>query len=91
MAATCGTDPIAEENPLRNAAITALVLGMLCVLAILDDSEWSDDATAGMALFSVVGLVLGIVSLRISRRGRGMAVTGIVVSVIGLLASLWLV
>ncbi|QNN47706.1 hypothetical protein H9L17_06120 [Thermomonas brevis] len=80
-----------RENPLRNAAITTLVLGALCVLAALDDSAWSSDATAGMALFSVVGLALGIVSLRISRRGRGMAVAGIVVSAIGLLASLWLV
>jgi len=84
-------DPDMRENPLRNAAITTLVLGALCVLAALDDSAWSSDATAGMALFSVVGLALGIVSLRISRRGRGMAVAGIVVSAIGLLASLWLV
>lgn len=83
-------DPGMKENPLRNAAITSLVLGVLCVLAVLDNSEWHSEVTAGMALFSVVGLVLGIVSLRISGRGRGMAVVGIVVSVIGLLVSLWL-
>lgn len=84
-------DPGVKENPLRNAAITSLVLGVLCVLALFDGSEWHDEATAGMALFSVVGLALGIISLRISRQSRGMAVAGIVVSVIGLLACLWLV
>ncbi len=65
------------------AAITSLVLGVLCVLAQVSDSSTDSDTTAGCAIFAIVGLVLGIVSLNISKRGKGMDIAGIVMAVIG--------
>jgi len=71
----------AKVGPLW-AAITSLVLGIWCVLA-----EISGDigTTAGCGMLAIAGLVLGIVSLNISKRGKGMAIAGIVISAIGLL------
>jgi hypothetical protein len=71
----------AKVGPLW-AAITSPVLGAWCVLA-----EISGDigTTSGCAMLAIAGLVLGIVSLNISKRGKGIAIAGIVISVIGLL------
>lgn len=72
------------------AAITSLVLGVICALALLDDSEWDEDTVYGLILFSIIGLVFGIVGLNIGKRGRGMAVAGIVTSAVGFLCGLGL-
>ena len=79
----------ADAGPLW-AAIISLVLGILCVLAGFDDADaaWDDETIAGLAMFSIVGLVLGIVSLNISKRGKGMAIAGIVMAVLGMLLCL---
>lgn len=74
----------AQAGPLW-AAITSLVLGVLCVLAQFDDSDWDDDTLFGMVVFSIIGLALGVVSLNISKRGKGMSIAGIVMSAISLL------
>lgn len=65
-------------------AITSFVLGVVFMLAENWDSGTDSDTTAGYVLFLIVGLVLGIVSLNISKRGRGLAIAGIVMSAIGL-------
>jgi len=39
-------------------------------------------------MFSVIGLVLGVVALNISRKGRGVAIAGIVMASIGLLSAI---
>jgi len=39
-------------------------------------------------VFSGTGLALGIVSLNVSKRGKGMAIAGIVTSAVGLLAAI---
>lgn len=69
------------------AAITSLVLGVLCALAGFDDADsaWHDETIIGLALFSVVGFVMGIVSLNISKRGKSMAIAGMVMSGLGIL------
>ncbi|MFT4178754.1 MAG: DUF4190 domain-containing protein [Thermomonas sp.] len=77
-------NPITSAEPLW-AAISSLVLGVLCVLALLDDSDWDDSVFVGLVMFSITGLVLGVVSLNISSRGKEMAVAGIALSAIGLL------
>ncbi|WP_442683765.1 hypothetical protein ACSBPQ_03960 [Stenotrophomonas sp. JC08] len=74
-------------------AITSLVLGVWCALSIFEDIE-IDDASMGafaygvQAVFSATGLALGIVSLNVSKRGKGMAIAGIVTSAVGLLAAI---
>ena len=66
--------------------ITSLTLGIICVLALLDDSQWDKDTIFGLGSFSVAGLVLGAISLNKQKTGKGMAITGVVLSSIALLA-----
>lgn len=68
--------------------IPSLVLGILCALAIFDESEWDQDTINGLFLFAVIGLVLGIIGVSKQVKGRGMSIAGIVLSSLGLLA--WL-
>lgn len=72
------------------ASITSLVFGVICMLALLDDSEWDRDTIVGLGMFAALALVFGIVSLNVSRRGRGMAIAGIVMGAVGLLCAIGL-
>ncbi len=75
----------ATDGPLW-VSITSLVLGIICVLALFDDSQWDKDTIIGLGSFSVAGLVLGTISLNKQKTGKGMAITGVVLSSIALLA-----
>lgn len=66
-------------------AIVALVFGIICMLAMVDDAEWDTDTVVGLGLFSVIGLVFGIVSISKKKSGNSMAITGTVLSAIALL------
>ena len=66
-------------------AIVALVFGIICMLAMVDDAEWDTDTVVGLGLFSVIGLVFGIVSISKKKSGNSMAITGTVLSAISLL------
>lgn len=68
--------------------IPSLVLGILCMLALFDESGWDQDTVAGLVLFAMTGLVLGVISVCRQTLGRGMAIAGIVMASIGLLAAL---
>lgn len=65
--------------------ITSLVLGIICVLALFDDSQWDKDTILGLGIFSVAGLVLGAISINKQTTGKGMAITGVILSSIALL------
>lgn len=75
----------AADGPLW-IPITSLVLGIICVLAFFDDSQWDKDTVIGLGTFSVAGLVLGAISLNKQKAGRGMATTGVILSSIALLS-----
>ncbi|MGW7773261.1 DUF4190 domain-containing protein [Pseudomonas machongensis] len=66
-------------------AITSLILGFLCVLAMFDEAEWDGDTLLGLGLFASVGLVLGIVSISQNKSGNGIAVAGVVMTAVSLL------
>lgn len=66
--------------------IPSLVLGIVCILALFDESGWDTDTMVGMLMFAVMSLVLGIVSVSKQEKGKGMAIAGIVMSSISLLA-----
>jgi len=70
--------------------IPSLVLGIFSCLMLLDDSEWDTDTVNGLILFSVIGLTLGIISLSMQPKGRGMAIAGIVLGTIAGLCGLGL-
>ena len=67
-------------------AITSLVLGIVCVVAFFDDSPWDKDTILGLGMFAVAGLAFGVVSLSNQSAGKGMAISGVVMSGISLLA-----
>jgi len=65
--------------------IPSMILGIISILACFDDSEWDSDTIAGLAMFAIVGLVLGIVSISNQKKGKGMAITGIILSTMAIL------
>jgi len=67
-------------------AIVSLVLGILCVITLFDDSEWDKDSLFGLGSLSVTGFVLGIININKKKPGHGMAIAGLVLSAIGLLS-----
>ena len=68
--------------------IPSLVIGIIFTLSLFDNSRWDSDTIDGAAAFCIAGLVLGIVSVCRQRKGKGMAVAGIVLSSIGLLGAI---
>lgn len=75
-----------KEGPIW-VPIVSLVLGIVSVLALFDDSSWDEETILGLGVFAVTGLVLGCISLYNKQRaGKGMAIAGVVMSSIGLLA-----
>ena len=58
--------------------VSSLVLGLICFLAGLDVSTWNGETFLGAFMSSVTGIGLGTVSVSIQKRGRGMAVAGII-------------
>lgn len=76
--------PVAPAGPLW-MPIASLVLGIVCVLALFDDSDWDRDTILGLGLFSTAGLVLGALSLHAPTAGKGLAIAGTVMSAVCLL------
>lgn len=68
--------------------IPSMVLGIICVLATMDDSPWDRETVEGMIMFGVMGVILGIVTLTRQKKGRGMAIAGIVMCSLGMLVAL---
>jgi len=98
----CGSNLLVSEETGSNSGVAAqglsvdkgtlwlpvpsLVLSILAVLALFDDSGWDMEMLYGLFLFTGTGLVLGIISVSTQRKGRGMAIAGIVLSSLGMLA-----
>ncbi|MBK5373197.1 DUF4190 domain-containing protein [Pseudomonas sp. TH43] len=61
-------------------AIVSLVLGILCVLSLFDDSEWDRDTLAGLSVFAVAGLICGIISINKRNSGNNLAIAGVILS-----------
>jgi hypothetical protein len=66
--------------------ITSLVLGIICVLFLFDDLQWDKDTVVGLGGSSLAGFVLGAISLINQKAGKVMAIIGVVLSSVGLLA-----
>lgn len=64
--------------------IVSLVLGILSVLAFFDDAEWKKDTIVGLGMFSVAGLVCGIIGIS-KRSGFGLAIAGTILCAMALL------
>jgi len=84
-AATPTNQQVGSGSPWMS--ITSLVLGIICVLAMFDDSEWDNDTIVGLGFFSVIGLTFGIINITQNKSGHNMAIAGVILSVISLLIS----
>lgn len=88
----CGAPQFAVTPPAQSIggesswmAVTALILGILCLLSLFDDAAWDADTLLGLGLFASIGLVSGIVSISQKKPGNGMAVAGVVMTTFSLL------
>lgn len=70
--------------------VPALVCGLIAVLALLSPEAPDKDQILGIFLFAGVAVVLGSISLSRQKRGKGMAIAGVVLGVIGALAAIGL-
>jgi len=71
-------------------SIASLIVGILCALSLFDESDWDRETTVGLGIFAMVSLGLGIASVNREKAGRGMAIAGIVLSVIAMVVYLGL-
>ena len=83
--ATPTTQQVGSGSPWM--AITSLVLGIICVLAMFDDSDWDNDTIVGLGMFSGIGLIFGIINITQKKSGHNMAIAGVILSAISLLTS----
>lgn len=65
--------------------IPSLVLGIIGCLAMLDDSYWTYDELVGAIFFTLVGIILGAVSLSNQKVGKGIAIAGVILSSLAIL------
>lgn len=92
----CGSmlQNISEERTQNNKEgtlwlpVPSFVLSLLCILTFADDSPWDEDTIFGVLIFAVTSLVLGIISVSTQTKGKGLAIAGIVLSSISILALL---
>lgn len=68
--------------------ITSLVVGIVSLCTLFDDSPWDKETIAGVGVFAIISLVLGCVSINKQRAGRRMAIAGVGLSSLTLLALL---
>lgn len=66
-------------------AILSLVLGIISILSLFDDSEWDKDTLVGLGFFSVAGLICGIISINQKKSGNNLAIAGVVLSALATL------
>ena len=67
-------------------SICSLILGIIAMLAMFDESEWDMNTYVGVGIFAVGGMVFGIIDLSDSTPNRGLSIAGLVLSTIALLA-----
>jgi hypothetical protein len=69
----------------------SLALGLICILALFDPSDWDSDTLIGYFSLAIAGLATGIGSTAAGHSGRSMAIVGIVLSSVALLAGIGLI
>jgi hypothetical protein len=75
----------AEDGPVW-VAILALIAGILCILGLVDDGPMDKDTTIGLIMLAIIGVVFGSISIKNQVTGKKMAIAGVVLSTIALLA-----
>lgn len=66
-------------------SIPSMILGIFVMLACFDEANWDNDTIVGAFLFIILSLTLGIISISIQKKGKGMAIAGIILSLLSAL------
>lgn len=67
--------------------VPALVCGIVAVLGAFGADATDRDAVAGVGLFGAIALILAVVSLARQPRGRGVAIAGLILGIVAVLAA----
>lgn len=81
--ATSSTKLARGESPWMG--IVSLMLGILCVMTLFDDSDWEGETLLGPGLLTSASLILGVISINQNKPGNGLAIAGVVMACISLL------
>lgn len=64
-------------------AWTALPLALLSALSVFEDESWNRDSYVGASIVGAVGIALAITSLAQKRKAKPVAVTSLVLGIVG--------
>lgn len=82
----CGSDLKAKsKDGSLWVAIVSLILGLISVLALFDESYWDKDTYIGLFTCSISGLFLGVITVNQKFNGKNIGIAGIILSGIALL------
>jgi len=65
--------------------VLSMILGIFAMLACFDKGNWSHNIIVGVSFFIILSLTLGIISISIQQKGKGMAIAGITLSILSAL------
>ena len=65
--------------------IPSFILSIFAILSTFDIDNWTSDTNVGFAVFIILALVLGIVSVTTQEKGKGLSIAGIVLSILAVL------
>ena len=68
--------------------IPSMILGIFVMLACFAEGNWDHNAIVGEYFLIILSLTLGIISISIQQKGKGMAITGITLSVLSALVAI---
>lgn len=78
-----------KENEQNKATywlpIPSFILSIFAILSTFDIDNWTSDTNVGFAVFIILALVLGIVSVTTQEKGKGLSIAGIVLSILAVL------
>ena len=65
--------------------IPSFILSILAILSTFDIENWTQDTNKGFAIFIGLSVILGIVSISIQEKGKGLAIASIILSILAVL------
>lgn len=86
----CGASvtPVAGSGGTLWLSVPSLVMGIVSVLTLFDESQWNADNYVGAGMFASAAIGLGAAGIFKQTRGRGMAIAGVVLGGVALLGLL---
>lgn len=78
-----------KENEQNRATywlpIPSFILSIFAIFSTFDIDNWTHDTNIGFAIFIILALILGVVSVSTQEKGKGLAIAAIVLSILAIL------